>query len=162
MQMSMFSAEEPPVRTTASDMRQDQAGRATDWTELVLASPSLSPELWSSSSRSGSSGRMFRTYWRHGIPADFYGLPRTLPNAGIMSPGECLISENLGHPINRARVCSWSEIVIRDAPQRYYLSRKALLGVSKRDRKPRLFSPHEGGWLSMTARHAFWTSTALV
>lgn len=161
MQMSMFSAEEPLVKTTASDTRLEQRASGAGWMESALGSPSLSPELWIGSSRSGSFGRMFRTYWRHGIPADFSGLPQTLPSAGIMSPGECLISEDLGHPISRARVCSWSEIVIRDAPQRYYLSRKALLGIARRDRKPRLFSLQEGAWLSMTARHVFWTTTAL-
>lgn len=156
-----FLSEELPAKTTASDTQQGRDAQATEWMGRVLASHSLSLELWNDTSRDGLSGRMFRMFWRHGIPVDFSALPQTLPSAGIISPGECLISESLGHPISHAHACSWSDIVIRDAPQRYYLSRKALDGIAKRDRKPRLFSLQEAEWLSMTERHAFWTTTAL-
>lgn len=157
MQLSMFSAEEPPAKTTASGIPQGAVRPGLVWMETVLASPSLSPELWSASRQIGSSGKMFRMSYRHGIPADFSALPQTLPKAGIMSHGECWISETLGSPTSLAPVCSWSDIVIQDAPRRFYLSRTALAGIARRDRKPRLFSQREGEWLSMIERHAFWT-----
>ena len=160
MQLSMFSLAEPPAKTTALDTRQEQSAQGTDWMVRVLASPLLLPELWSDTSRLGSCGRMFRMSWRPGIPADFSALPQTLSNSGIMSPGECWISDGLGHPTSLARACSWLGIVIQDAPQQYYLSQKALLGISRRDRKPRLFSLRQGEWLSMTERHASWMSAA--
>ena len=155
-----FLSEEPHARITASDILPGRDARVTGWMARVLASPSLSPDLWSGSSLNGSSGRMFQTFWRHGIPADFSGLPPTLPKSGIMSHGECLISDGLGHPISRGRACSWSDIATQDAPQQYYLSRKALAGIAKRERKPRLFSPQMGEWLSTIERHVFWTDAA--
>lgn len=159
MQLTFLSAE-PPVKTTASGTAQGREKLATAWMALVLASPFVSPELWSGTSRDGLSGKMFRMFWRHGIPADFSGLPQTLPNSGILLPGECLISDGLGRPTSRARACSWLDIATHDVPQRYYLSRKALEGIARRDRKPRLFSLQEGEWLSMIERHAFWMSAA--
>lgn len=155
-----FLSEAPPAKTTVSVIQPEPGGRVTDWMARVLASPFLSPGLWSDTSRDGSSGRMFQTFWRHGIPVDFSGLPQTLPNSGILLPGECLISDGLGRATSHASACSWLDIVTQDAPQRYYLSRKALAGIAKRDRKPRLFSLREGAWLSMIERHVFWTRAA--
>ena len=159
MQLTFLSAEHP-VKTTASGTAQGRGKLVTAWMGRVLASPFLSPELWSGTSRDGLYGKMFRMFWRHGIPADFSGLPQTLPNSGILLPGECLISDGLGRPTSRARACSWLDIATHDVPQRYYLSRKALEGIARRDRKPRLFSLQEGEWLSMIERHAFWMSAA--
>lgn len=158
-QLTLFAAERP-AKTIASDILPDRAKRGAGWMARVLSSPFLSPELWNDTSQIGSFGKMFRTSWRQGIPADFSGLPQTLPNSGIMSPGECLISDGLGSVTSHARACSWSDIVTLGAPQRYYLSLKALSGIAKRDRKPRLFSPQQGEWLSMTERHVFWTNAA--
>jgi hypothetical protein len=156
----MLSPEEHLAKTSASDTLPVLATRGTVWMENVLASPFLSSGLWNDTNQNGLFGRMFRMSWRHGIPVDFSALPQTLPNSGIMSPGECWISDGLGRVTSPAHVFSWSEIVTQDAPQRYYLSQKALAGIAKRDRKPRLFSQQEGAWLSTTERHAFWMNAA--
>ena len=160
MQTSMFFAEEHHAKMPASDTLPGQVMPAKDWMAAVLASPFPTLASPQDTSRHGLFGRMSQISWRHGIPADFSGLPATLPNSGIMSPGECLISDTLGNPTSPDRACGWSDIVTHDAPPRYYLSQRALTGIARRDRKPRLFSPLEGEWLSMTERHAFWTSMA--
>ena len=160
MQLSIFSAEEHPAKTRASDTQPGPGAPGTAWMARVLASRFLSPELWADLNRNGSSGKMFQMSWRHGIPADFSALPQTLPNSGIMSPGVCWISDGLGNPTSHARACSWSEIAMNDAPPRYYLSQRALEGIARRARKPRLFSLRAGAWLSTIERHAFWTKAA--
>lgn len=157
MQMSMFSSEEHLAKTTASDTRQGPGTRGKEWMEAVLVSHFPSSELPSHTHQSGSYGKMFRMSCRLGIPADFSALPQTLPNSGIMSHGVCWISDTLGSPTSPVPVCGWSDIATQDAPQRFFLSRKALKGIAGRDRKPRLFSLQLGEWLSMTERHAFWT-----
>jgi hypothetical protein len=154
MNQLTFFAEEPPAKTLALETRT-----GLGWMDQVRLSPSVTSDLWNDTSPVGSSGKMFRMRWGVGIPRDFSALPQTLPSSGILLPGECLISDGLGNPTSPARGCSWSDIVTLDAPQRYYLSPKALAGIAKRDRKPRLFSPQAGEWLSMIERHAFWTET---
>lgn len=145
MQLSMFSAEELPVRTPASDTQQALATPDLDWMARVLASPSPSPESWSGTGPVGSSGRMLRMSFQPGTPEASSASPRALSHAGIMSPGECWTSAGSGPPISHERASSWSDIVTLDAPQRYYLSPRALAGIANRKRKPRLFSPRGGG-----------------
>lgn len=156
-------SEERPAKTIARDTPQDQEGLVTAWMETVLASPSIMSDLWSDGNQHGQDGlfgKMSLTSWRHGIPVDFSALPQTLPRSGILLPGECLTSDTLGHPISQDKDCSWSDIVTQDAPQQYYLSRKALNGIARRKRQPRLFSRRGGEWLLMTERRAFWTKAA--
>ena len=161
MQMLMSFAAEPRAKTAASDILPGPGGQVTDWMATVLGLPLPSPESPGNIPLTGSFGRMCRTFWARGIPVDFSGLPLTLLKSGMLLPGECWISDTLGNPTSRAPGFGWSEIVqIQGAPLRFCLSRKAVVGIAKRKRKPRLFSPQEGAWLSMTERRAFWTRAA--
>ncbi len=161
--LSMFSLEEPRVRTTASDMLPEPSEPVTEWMARVLDLPSTLPELPVDMSLSGLFGKMSPIPYRHGIPVGFCGSSPSLGTQGIFVPGALLTGAALDCPTSRGNALSWSEIVATgDVPQRYYLSQKALQGIAKRSRRPPLFSLQEGEWLSMTERHAYWMSTALV
>ena len=157
MNQLTFLSEEPPVKTTVLDTQPGQALQATAWMVGVLASPLLSQNSQTGLALNGLFGKMCRMSYRGGIPAAFCGSSPTLRSSGIFAHGGCWTNEISAPPTNLAHVCSWSEIVqTLDDPQQFYLSRRALAGIARRDRKPRLFSPQEGEWLSMTERHAFW------
>lgn len=155
---SMSALLERLVRNSRSVTPSTLAGLARDLTALAPVSPTPSPTCSIATSLDGSSGKTSKTFSLHDMRAGSLALSRGLPTAGMAAPGASSITVFSARQTNLARDFTWSDIVVTCLPhERYFLSSKALSGIARRKRKPRLFSPQEGAWLSMTERHAFWT-----
>lgn len=155
-----FLSEEHRVRISASDMQPDQGLRGREWMEAVLRSPSDLSILSSGSPQAGLFGKMSPMPYQHGIPEGWVGSSPALGTSGIHALGGFWTRKTSAPMTSPDPVLSWSDIVTQDAPPRYFLSRRAIAGIARRERKPRLFSPQEGAWLSTTERHAFWIEAA--
>ena len=148
MNQLTFFAEEPHVSRSRSE------GFVEDWLTPVEASCShILPSLHGIAPV-GSFGRMSLAF----CPAKEEGILEPSSGgwgkSGMGSPIECWTLNTSASPSN-ARACSLWEILIGDAPQRFFLSQKALEGVLKRDlrRTCRFVSLDEGRVLSTTEKH---------
>ena len=128
MQMSMFSSAEHLASRSASP------GSERDWTIRVATSRSpilqllidIGPNFWSGKTSPASCRQM-----EDGTLApssEGWG------NSGMGSPTEFL-TLNTSEFRSGAVVCSLSDILTGDVPQRYYLSARACLGILRRAEK---------------------------
>lgn len=153
MQLSMFSAEEPPVRISASP------DSALDWMERVVDSCSPMLQLLADIGPDGWSGRtspasfraeedeILRAFWDFSPGAGSRSPPgdgnlrdlSTASRALTASHGGCLTlsipehaaSHGLSH--NGGVVCGLSDILeTGDVPRRNFLTAKACLGILRR------------------------------
>ena len=124
-------------------------GQLTLWSGEAPAKPSLSPEEERASwirevGSCSSTSELFERFVRAGCSGktslEFYRSREEMlsrrskgswSNAGIRSRGELLMLSSSEWPSDAA-VCSLSDILIWDAPQRYSLSAKACAGTLRR------------------------------
>ena len=160
MKKLISSPEERHAKTSVSDIQPVQSEQEMGLTERDRRSPfvlSASPENTDPASYFGKTCRRF---FQKGTRQDFSDLQDSLPSAGIISHGECWMGDISACAISHDLDFSWSDILVPEPPQKFYLSIKAIMGIAKRKRMSRLFSRQEGAWLSMTERRAFWRQTA--
>jgi hypothetical protein len=156
MEQSTFSWAEPPAKISAS------ADSERDWMESVADCHWNICDWLIVHGPRGWYGRTLPEFCR--LTEDGHLVPSSggWRNSGMGSPTEFLTLGVSTFPTNPASGLSWSQIVETGAlPERYYLSARALKGISQRKRKPPLFSPVLGVWLSMTARRACWVRADL-
>jgi hypothetical protein len=160
MDQLTFSWGARPARTTPSDTQPAQEKPEMDSTAHDPHSPGSLLTSLTEAVRKFWSGRMSQTSFLKGTRQVSCALSISLQTAGMGMPGAYWTGDISDLPTNPDPGYSWSRIVEEsEPPRKYYLSEKALAGISKRKRQPPLFLPARGVWLSMTERRAFWGSS---
>src|SRR3990172_3613533 len=126
-QLTLFAVDSPARMSPLQE-----SGRALLESEADYGS-SLQ-ELLTNLSRSGLLSRMSPVFYpatkENILPSSFNGWR----NAGMALPGGCLTLSISEFP-NDADVCSLSEVLETEAPQKYYLSPRAAHGIIRRAEK---------------------------
>ncbi len=125
---SISSAGGSPAKTCPSQVsRQDSPASEADFSSTLFAlHPSFVPVGWYS--------KTYPDYFRRAKGGIWESSSERWRTQGIAARGECWTRSGSESP-NAAAVCSLSDILMQDVPQRFYLSQRAARGILRRCEK---------------------------
>src|SRR3990167_9252235 len=126
-QLTLFVADSPVKTSALPESARDWLESEADYgSSFVVFSLNLRRAGWS-----------LRTSPVYLVPMEGETLPSSFEgweNSGIYRPGASLMLSSLEFP-SAAAVCSLSQVLEADAPQKYYLSPRACQGILRRAEK---------------------------